>query len=81
MRRSSKYAAVGYVVTKFVVPVAKRQAKRAAKRKAKGAVTGTTGALKRHPARTSVAVGSAVGAVGWLVTRGRRKGGASSEED
>lgn len=72
MRNSKKYAAIGYVVSKVVLPVAKRQAKKSAKRKAKGAVSGTARAAKSHPARTSVAVGAAVGAVGWLLTRGRR---------
>lgn len=77
MRRSTaKYAAIGYVVSKFVMPAAKRQAKRAARDKARGAVAGTTGAARRHPARTSVAVGAVVGAVGWLLTRGRRSGGS-----
>lgn len=71
MRHKGRYAAFGYVVSKFIVPVAKRQAKRSAKRKARGAVTGTANAAKAHPARTSVAVGAAAGAIGWLLTRGR----------
>lgn len=71
MRHKGRYAAIGYVVSKFVVPVAKRQAKKSAKRKARGAVTGTANAAKAHPARTSVAVGAAAGAIGWLLTRGR----------
>lgn len=74
MRNQGKYAAIGYVVTKFVYPVAKRQAKKSAKRKAKGAVTGTANAAKAHPARTSIAVGATIGAIGWLLTRGRRAG-------
>lgn len=70
MRKSTaKYTAIGYVVSKLVIPVARKQAKKAAKAKARGAVTGTKGALGRHPARTSVAVGAAIGAVGWLVSR------------
>ena len=72
MRHKGRYVAIGYVVSKFVVPVAKRQAKRTAKRKAKGAVTGTANLAKAHPARTSVAIGASVGALGWLLTRGRR---------
>jgi hypothetical protein len=79
VRNRGKYAAIGYVVSKFVLPVAKRQAKKSAKRKAKGAVTGTANAAKRHPARTSVAVGAAAGAIGWLATRGRRS--TSSGDD
>jgi ElaB/YqjD/DUF883 family membrane-anchored ribosome-binding protein len=73
MRNTKKYAAIGYVVSKFVLPVAKRQAKKAAKQKAKGAITAPANAAKRHPARASVAVGAAVGALGWLISR-RRSG-------
>lgn len=80
MRNKGRYAALGYVVSKFVVPLAKRRAKRSAKRKAKGAVTGTANAAREHPAKASVAVGAAVGAVGWLATRGRRRGRADAEE-
>ena len=75
MKNTRKYAAIGFVVSKFVFPVAKRQAKKAATRKAKGAVSGTANAAKSHPARTSVAVGATVGALGWLLTRSRRSGG------
>jgi ElaB/YqjD/DUF883 family membrane-anchored ribosome-binding protein len=75
VRNSKKYAAIGYMVTKFVVPVAKRQAKKAAKQKARGAIVAPAKAAKRHPARTSVAVGAAVGALGWLVSRRRNGSG------
>jgi hypothetical protein len=68
---TKKYAAIGYVVSKFVLPLAKQQAKRAAKAKAKGAAAGVGGAVRRSPGRTSLIVGSAIGAVGWLVTRHR----------
>jgi hypothetical protein len=74
VRNKSRYAVIGYVVSKFVFPVAKRQAKRTAKRKAKGAVTGTANVARAHPARTSVAIGASVGALGWLLTRERRSG-------
>lgn len=74
MRNKSKYAAIGFVVSKFVLPAAKRRAKQQAKAKAKGAVVAPARAAKRHPARASVAVGAAVGAIGWLVSR-RRNGG------
>lgn len=67
-----KYAAIGFVVSKFVVPVVKRQARKRAKSAVKGTATSTVGAVKRHPGRTSIAVGSAIGAAGWLLTRGRR---------
>lgn len=75
MRNRGKYVAIGYVTSKFVLPIARRRAKQSAKRKAKGAVTGTANAARHHPGRTSVAVGTAVGAVGWLLTRGRRGDG------
>ncbi len=78
MRNKGKYAAIGYVVSKFVLPIAKRQAKKQAKAKARGAVTGTANAARRHPARTSVALGAAAGAIGWLVTR--RRSGADDLE-
>lgn len=81
MRHKGRYAAIGYVVSKFVFPLAKRRAKQAARRKARGAVTGTANAARNHPARTSVAVGAAVGAIGWLVTRGRRSGAPTSPGD
>jgi hypothetical protein len=79
VRNTRKYAAIGYVVSKFVFPVAKRRAKKAAKKKAKGAVTGTANAARTHPARTSVAVGATIGAIGWLVTN-RRRGSDDVEE-
>jgi hypothetical protein len=72
VRNKNRYAAIGFVVSKFVFPVAKRQAKRTARRKARGAVTGTANVAKAHPARTSVAIGASVGALGWLFTRTRR---------
>ena len=78
MRNKGKYAAIGYVVSKFVLPIAKRQAKKQAKAKARGAVTGTANAARRHPARTSVALGAAASAIGWLVTR--RRSGADDLE-
>ena len=75
MRNSTKkYAAIGYVVSKFVLPLAKQQAKRAARAKARGAVTGVGDAVRRRPGRTSLIVGSAIGAAGWLITRGRHGG-------
>ncbi len=81
VRNRGKYAVIGYVVSKFVFPVAKRQAKRSAKRKATGAVTGTANAAKRHPARTSIAVGATAGAIGWLATRGKHGASNLPEDD
>lgn len=78
MRNRAKYTAIGYVVSKFVIPVAKRQAKASAKKKAKGAANGAVSSARSHPARTSIAIGAAIGAVGWLVTRAR--GGNDVEE-
>lgn len=81
MRNRTRYAAIGYVTSKFVLPLAKRQAKRAARRKAKGMVTSTTKAVTSHPARTSIVVGSIVGAAGWLLARGRAADEVASDED
>lgn len=81
MRNKAKYTAIGYVVSKFVFPVAKRQAKASAKRKARGTVDGATSAARSHPARTSLALGAAAGAIGWLVTRGRSGSDVSSGDD
>jgi hypothetical protein len=78
--QSRKYALLGYVVAKFIIPMLREQAKRAAKRKAKHAVTGTADAARRHPARTSVAVGAAMGAAGWLLSR-PRGGHEDADED
>ncbi len=74
MRNKTRYAMIGYVVSKFVFPIARRQAKAQAKRRAKGAATGTVNAAKAHPARTSIALGAAAGAIGWLATRRRAAG-------
>jgi hypothetical protein len=71
MKHKNMYAAIGYVVTRFGLPAAKRQARKSAKRGAKGAATGATNAARSHPARTSIAVGVVIGAIGWLATRGR----------
>jgi ElaB/YqjD/DUF883 family membrane-anchored ribosome-binding protein len=80
VRNRGKYAAIGYVVSKFVLPAAKRQAKKSAKRKAKGAVSGTANAAKNNPAKTSVAVGAAAGAIGWLISRKRGGDGPDAGE-
>ena len=72
MRKKGQYAAIGWAVSKFVLPLAKRQAKRKMKGAAKGAVTRPAGAAKRNPGKASIAVGTAVGALGWLVSRKRR---------
>ena len=67
-RNTKKYAAIGYVVSKVVLPLARKQAKKAAKAKAKGAAA----SVGRNPAKTSIIVGTAVGAIGWLLVRGRQ---------
>lgn len=69
MKHSGRYAAIGYMVTKVGVPLAKRQAKKAARRK----VAGAAGAIGRRPAKLGLAVGVAVGAVSWLVSRTRSR--------
>lgn len=71
MKHKNVYAAIGYVVTRFGIPAAKRQARRSTRRGAKGAAAGASNAARSHPARTSIAVGVVIGAIGWLATRGR----------
>lgn len=70
MSKHAKYTAIGFAVSKFVLPIAKKQAKKAARNKAKGAVVGTRNSIRRSPVKASIAVGAVVGALGWLVTRG-----------
>ncbi|MCW2973524.1 MAG: hypothetical protein JWN72_1797 [Thermoleophilia bacterium] len=67
MRNTKKYAAIGYVVSKVVLPLARKQAKKAAKAKAKGAAT----SLTHSPARMSVLAGTVIGAGAWLIARSR----------
>lgn len=67
MRNTKKYAAIGYVVSKVVLPLARKQAKKAAKTKAKGAATNLT----HSPAKMSVLAGSVIGGVAWLIARAR----------
>jgi hypothetical protein len=81
MDKRARYTAIGFVVSKFVLPLVRRQAKTAAKRKAKGAASGASAAARSHPARTSIALGAAVGALGWLVTRQRSRQGDHADID
>lgn len=68
---SRKYAVVGFAVSKFAMPVAKRMLRRKVVKGAKKTTKASVDAAKSHPGRTSVAVGSVLGAVGYLVSRGR----------
>jgi hypothetical protein len=76
VRNKARYTVIGYVVSKLVIPMAKRQARR----KARGALNGTASAARAHPARTSIALGVAAGAVGWLLTRVRDRDDAGSAD-
>ncbi len=71
MKNKAKYTAIGYVVSKVVIPLAKQQAKKQAKTKVRGAAANTKHAVVSHPAKTSIAVGALIGAAGWLLTRDR----------
>jgi hypothetical protein len=75
------YAVVGYVTTKVILPAAMRAMRKRAKRKARGAVDGAAGAVKRNPARASVAAGATVGALGWLAAKRRGQGGSDAARD
>ncbi len=76
MRNRGKYAAIGFVVSKLAVPLAKRQVKRAARAKVKGAA----GAARRSPAKLSVAIGAAAGAAGWLLSKRRATDSEPADE-
>jgi hypothetical protein len=77
VRNKARYTAIGYVVSKFVIPVLRRRAATSARRRARGTVHGAAGAARAHPARTSIALGAAAGALGWLLMRERRSQGGS----
>jgi hypothetical protein len=77
MSKRAQYTAIGYVVSKVVIPLAKRQAKQQARTKVRGVAAGTRNAAVSHPGRTSLAIGAAIGAIGWLLTR---RGGASASD-
>ena len=64
-----KYAAIGYVTSKLVFPLMRRQAKRSAKLAAVGAARAGAQKVTGKPVHASLAVGSAVGAVGYLIMR------------
>lgn len=68
-----KYAAIGFVASKVVLPIVRRQIRKKARSTATGAASAGANAVMKHPARASVAVGSAVGAVGYLVMRRGRQ--------
>jgi hypothetical protein len=66
---SKKNAAVGYLVTRYLVPALKKQAKRKAKSTATGAAKNSAKAVRRNPKRTAMVVGTVVGAMGWVLAR------------
>ncbi|MBC7460150.1 MAG: hypothetical protein H7287_02175 [Thermoleophilia bacterium] len=71
MSNTKKYAAIGYVVSKVVLPLARKQAKKAAKTKARSAAT----SLTHSPAKMSVLAGTVIGAAAWMIARSRDRDG------
>jgi hypothetical protein len=65
----SRYAAIGYVVTKVGVPMMRRAAKKRAKAAAKSAAVAPARAARRHPAKAGAALGALLGAGAWLFMR------------
>jgi hypothetical protein len=68
-----KYAATGYVVSKIVLPIVRRRMKK--KARASVVNTGKRGAeaARNNPARTSIAVGSIIGAGAFLLRRKKHR--------
>lgn len=68
---SPRYTTIGYVVSKVGMPLAKRAVKRKARSAVRGSAKRSAGAAIHNPARTSIAIGSAIGAIAWLARRRR----------
>lgn len=72
MNKRARYTAIGFVVSKLVLPIVRRQVKTVAKRQAAAAGTGAARTARSHPAKASLLVGTAIGALGWLLSRSAR---------
>ena len=66
---SGKYALIGMIVSKFVIPAVKKQAKKRTKAAVKHKAASSANAVKGHPARTGIAVGVLVGAASYVAKR------------
>jgi hypothetical protein len=70
----AKYTAIGFVVSKAVLPYARRAVKRKAKAAAVNSGKRSVGSVAHNPGKSSLAVGAAAGAVVWLVKRRANRG-------
>ena len=68
---TGRYAAIGFVVSKLVLPVVRKRLKRKARGTAANTTRASARAVKGNPGKTSLAVGSLVGAAGYLLKRRR----------
>ena len=66
-----RYTIIGWAVSRFAWPAAKK----AMRSKAQASANGMVESARRNPARTSVAIGAIVGAAGWVVARALGSGG------
>lgn len=73
-RKPGKYAAVGYVVMKVGVPIARRAARKKARAAARNAAMAPARVARANPAKAGVALGALLGAGTWLFTRWRHDG-------
>lgn len=72
-KKQGRYAALGWAVSKFVLPVVKKQVHKKARSKATGSTRAVGQAARNNSGKLSIAVGSAIGAVGYALRRKRRK--------
>jgi hypothetical protein len=80
-RLPGKYATIGFIVTKVALPLVKRKAKARAKAAPGSAARAGVRAAKGSPGKTSLVIGSALGAAGYLVARARGKDTAQRNDD
>jgi hypothetical protein len=66
---TKKYAAIGYVVSKVIFPLARKQAKKTAKKKARSTAAAVSTTAHEKPIHTGLLVGATIGAIGWLISR------------
>lgn len=78
-RLPGRYAAIGYVVSKVALPIVKRRAKAKVKSAPASAAKAGARAVKSSPGKASIAIGTAVGAAGFLIAKGRKNGSGAGE--
>lgn len=79
--KKGRYALVGFLVSKLVLPAAKKRAKKKLRRGAVNTGKASARKVRDNPARTSLAVGSAAGAFAYLVKRRKGRRGAAPDGD